>query len=66
MVSQSVGACAGSDGASFISGAIVPVDGGCTATIAGSGIQTGYSALDYDDPLRSPTTRTTSAVDAKL
>ena len=34
-----------------MTGAIVPVDGGCTATFAGSEVQTGYTPGDYTSPL---------------
>ena len=37
--------------ASFMTGTIVPVDGGCTATFAGSEVQTGYDPDDYVSPL---------------
>jgi hypothetical protein len=37
--------------ASFMTGTIVPVDGGCTATFAGSEVQTGYTPDDYISPL---------------
>ena len=36
-----------SDDASFVTGAIVPVDGGCTITFDGSKLQTGWSAESY-------------------
>lgn len=32
-------------------GTIVPVDGGCTSTFAGSEVQTGYNPSDYISPL---------------
>ena len=44
----------GTDDASFMTGTIVPIDGGCTATIAGSEVQTGYSAASYRDTLAVP------------
>ena len=37
--------------ASFMTGTIVPVDGGCTATFAGSEVQTGYDPDDFVSPL---------------
>jgi NAD(P)-dependent dehydrogenase (short-subunit alcohol dehydrogenase family) len=33
-----------SDAAAFVTGAVVPVDGGCTATFDGSKLQTGFTA----------------------
>jgi NAD(P)-dependent dehydrogenase (short-subunit alcohol dehydrogenase family) len=36
-----------SEGASFVTGAILPVDGGCTTTFDGSKIQTGYRPESY-------------------
>ena len=35
-----------SEGASFMTGAVVPIDGGCTTTFDGSKIQTGYRPAD--------------------
>ena len=38
-----------------MTGTIVPVDGGCTATFAGSAAQTMYDPSDYDvSPLGLP------------
>ena len=39
------------EGASFMTGCIVPVDGGCTATFAGSAVQTMYDPADYVSPI---------------
>ena len=36
-----------SEGASFVAGAVLPVDGGCTTTFDGSKIQTGYRPESY-------------------
>jgi NAD(P)-dependent dehydrogenase (short-subunit alcohol dehydrogenase family) len=38
----SVAVFLGTDAASFMSGTIVPIDGGCTATFNGSALQTGF------------------------
>ena len=40
-----------SDAASFVTGTIVPVDGGCTSTFPGSDIQTAYDEAKYTSPL---------------
>jgi hypothetical protein len=37
-----------------MTGTIVPVDGGCTATFAGSAAQTMYDPSDYVSPLALP------------
>ena len=39
-----------STAASFMTGAIVPVDGGCTSTFAGSDVQTQYDSSAYRAP----------------
>ena len=35
------------EGAAFVTGAVLPVDGGCTVTFDGSKIQTGYTPQSY-------------------
>ena len=40
-----------SPSASFITGVILPVDGGCTSTFPGSELQTGYDPSSYVSPL---------------
>ena len=39
-----------SEAASFITGAVVPVDGGCTISFDGTKVQTGFDPASYRPP----------------